>query len=136
MGQPADGEGAPATVVTEAYSAARELLQRAEEDAARIRADADRYVQRRHQEAELVVSKARRVLAIAEERAAAIDAGGVRPAPVAVPATPAAIDLTDLTAAAHEPEPAPAPRPGSTALDAILASAVSRAVERALPSDR
>ncbi len=71
-------------MVGEAYAAARELLRRAEDDATRVRADADRYLRQRQLEAELVVAKARRLLAIAEERAAAIDAGA--PAPrVAVP---------------------------------------------------
>lgn len=134
MGQPADDKGAGSMVVAEAYAAARELLQQAEEDALRIRAEADRYVQQRHQEAELVVAKARRVLAIAEERAAAMDAGGARLPPVAVPSAPATIDLTEAPAV-DEPPVAAAAR-AATALDSILASAVSRAVERALPSDR
>ena len=54
------------SVVSEAYAAARELLRQAEEDAARIRADADRYRRQREQEAELLVGKARRLLTMAE----------------------------------------------------------------------
>jgi hypothetical protein len=143
VGEPTEGRGTASAVVTEAYAAARELLRRADEDAARIRADADRYVQRRQQEAELVVGKARRVLAIAEERAAAIEAGTLpgrlpaSPAPVDLP--PAAVDLPDaaidLTEAATAPPVRRAPRL-STELDSILAGAVSRAIDRALPTDR
>ena len=58
--------------MSETYGAARELLERAEADAARIRADADRYRRQREQEAELLVAKARRLLAVAEQRAASI----------------------------------------------------------------
>jgi hypothetical protein len=143
VGEPTEDRGTAAAVVTEAYAAARDLLRRAEEDAARIRADADRYVQRRQQEAELVVGKARRVLAIAEGRAAAIQAGtlpGPLPAtaaPVGLP--PALVDLPettiDLTDAATAPPVRRAPRL-STELDSLLAGAVSRAIDRALPTDR
>jgi hypothetical protein len=112
--------------VGDAYAIARELLREAEAEAEQTRADADRYVQQRQREAELVVAKARRLLSIAEERAAAMDAGAFR-----LPAAdePATIDLTEAQ------PPAPAAR-GASALDSILATAVSRAVERALPADR
>ena len=110
-----------AALVTGAYATARALLRQAEEDAARIRAEADRYRRQREQEAELIVAKARRVLTMAEERAAAprqrvvdVDA----PAPDDVAAVP------------------PGGQRGESALDAILAAAVSNAVHRALPSDR
>ena len=132
MGEPADERATASRVVGEAYAAARELLQRAEEDAARIRADADRYVRQRHQEAELVVAKARRMLAIAEERAAAMGGGAVR-RPAAAPTT---IDLTAAPPSVEEPAPAVAAGRRATALDSVLAGAVSRAIERALPSDR
>jgi hypothetical protein len=54
--------------MSETYGAARELIVRAEEDAARIRAEADRYRRQREQEAELLVAKARRLLEVAEVR--------------------------------------------------------------------
>ena len=80
------GSNAEMAAVTEAYGAARELLDRAEEDAARIRYDADRYRQQREQEAELLVAKARRLLAVAEQKAVVI---GQTPAEAQV------IDLDD-----------------------------------------
>ena len=134
MHQPADGEGTEAAVVGEAYATARELLRRAEEDAARIRAEADRYVQQRHLEAELVVGKARRMLLIAEERVAAMDAGAVRLPPAAASVGPATIDLTQEPAVVEEVAPVPSGR-GASALDSILAGAVTRAIARALPTD-
>ena len=69
------GTSTDAALMSEAFSVARELLQRAEEDAARIRADADRYVRQREQEAELLVGKARRLLEVAEQTAASIAVG-------------------------------------------------------------
>jgi hypothetical protein len=113
-----------AAVVSQAYVAARDLLRQAEEDAARIRADADRYRRQREQEAELIVGKARRLLEMAEQRA-------VAPQPLLV-------DLDAPPAAAPQVEErvgAPTGRVES-ALDAILATAVSNAIHRALPSDR
>ncbi len=124
MVDPANGQGTAR--VGEAYAAARELLRRAEEDAARIRADAERYVQQRHLEAELVVAKARRLLAVAEERAAAMTA----PAPV-----PSAIDLTRPAEVPVADEPVAQVRGGRNGLDSILATAVNRAIARALPAD-
>jgi vacuolar-type H+-ATPase subunit H len=124
-------------VVSEAYGTARELLRQAEEDAAQIRADADRYRRQREQEAELIVGKARRLLEMAEGRVAA-------PKPVvidldtAVPATaPEAWDLDASVVHDLVDEPI---RPGSrrvlSDLDAIVATAVSNAIDRALPTDR
>jgi hypothetical protein len=113
-----------AAVVSQAYAAARDLLRQAEEDAARIRADADRYRRQREQEAELIVGKARRLLEMAEQRA-------VAPQPLLV-------DLDAPPPAAPQVEErvgAPTGRVES-ALDAILATAVSNAIHRALPSDR
>ena len=125
------------TVVGEAYAAARELLRRAEDDAAGIRADADRYLRQRQQEAELVVAKARRMLEIAEGRAAAMVDGAsllpVVPEPVRDLDADAGPSVIDLTVAEEVPV-----RPGLRAqseLDSILASAVSRAIHRALPAE-
>ena len=58
--------------VAGAMAAARLLLAAAEADATRLREDAVRYARQREQEAELLVAKARRVLSVAEERAAGI----------------------------------------------------------------
>ena len=118
------GSNAEMADVTEAYGAARELLDRAEEDAARIRHDADRYRQQREQEAELLVAKARRLLAVAEQKA------------VVIGQTPAEAQVIDLdgppdptrggpVASARGAEDADAP----TGLDRMLQSAISRAFE-------
>ena len=122
-----EDRGAPGTdseLVSDAYGAARALLRQAEEDAARIRADADRYRRQREQEAELIVGKARRVLAMAEERAAA-----PRPAVVDVDAPDPVVHLDEREAVR------PVARRDRTDLDSILATAVSNAIHRALPAD-
>ena len=129
-----EDRGAPdadAALVTEAYGAARDLLRQAEADAAQIRADADRYRRQREQEAELIVAKARRVLTMAEERAVA-----PRPVVVDVDATVPEVPLRDEAVVHDVDAVAAAPPRAESALDAILAAAVSNAVHRALPSDR
>ena len=125
-------------LVSEAYAAARDLLRQAEDDAARIRADADRYMRQREQEAELLVAKARRLLTLAEEKAAAprpvvLDVDAPPPGPrwdLELPGGGRTFDDLDAPASGH---------PGSlrtrTDLDSILAAAVSNAIHRALPSD-
>ena len=119
------GSDLDSAVVSEAYAAARELLRHAEEDAARIRADADRYRRQREQEAELIVGKARRLLTMAEDRAA-------NPRPVVIDVDAAVPPSREV----EEPVvPAVSPR-AESGLDAILATAVSNAIHRALPSDR
>jgi len=136
------GAATDAVLVSEAFSTARELLQRAEADAARIRADADRYRRQREQEAELLVSKARRLLEVAEERAAGlsatpppmvIDVDAPIPVPDAAPAE--AWRLDDPPGLDHEPV-APGSLRTPSDLDSILATAVSNAISRALPNDR
>lgn len=124
----ASGASRDTILVSEAYTAARELLRQAEDDAARIRADADRYRRQREQEAELLVGKARRVLALAEGIAAA-------PRPVVLDLdAPPPVPLESRTLGGDPPI-----RPGSTrtrtGLDSILAAAVSNAIDRALPAD-
>lgn len=129
--------------ISEAFAAARELLSRAHDDAAEVRAAADRYVRQREAEAELLVAKARRVLAAAEARSSTMPRA---PAPPAASADEPdlVIDLDALAASPAEPVP-PSParrsvRPvveatrseGADGFDGILASAVSRAVDRAL----
>lgn len=102
--------------MTEAYGAARELLDRAEEDAARIRSDADRYRRQREQEAELLVAKARRLLSIAEQKAVGIGQ---------TPRAPRVIDLTAEEAPSRESVETIVP----TALDSMLRSAIARAFD-------
>ena len=125
-----------AAVVSEAYGAARELLRQAEEDAARIRVEADRYRRQREQEAELIVAKARRVLTMAETRAAELPVVVDLRAP-AEEAWELDPPLTDDHDDLDDDEPI---RPGSrlvlSELDSIVATAVSNAIDRALPSDR
>lgn len=150
--------------VSEAYSAARELLHAADADAAEVRRQADRYLQRREHEAELLVAKARRVLTAAEDKAAtlvdrareqalemldAAEAAGVSAsvtevrAAVEAPVEPAEpVTVIDLVAE-EVPEVArnrPAWKveglsPSDSGLDRILASAISHAVQRAFPAD-
>jgi hypothetical protein len=120
-----DGTSEDVLVLSETFAAARELLRVAEEDAARIRADADRYMRQREQEAELLIGKARRLLAMAEQRAVTIAAAR----------QDVVIDLdaaeTPPPAAAVEEQP---PRhlrpPAPSGLDGILASAIAKAVDR------
>jgi hypothetical protein len=125
-----DGASEDALVLSETFAAARELLRAAEEDAARIRADADRYMRQREQEAELLVGKARRLLAMAEQRAVTIVAA--RDDDVidldAVEQPPAA-------AAADEQSPRHLRPTAPSGLDGILASAIAKAVDRSF-SDR
>jgi hypothetical protein len=112
--------------VSEAYTAARALLERAEQDAARIRGEADRYRRQREQEAELLVAKARRLLAAAELRAASISRAAAAAAPPA--SGPAGADgegarVVDLAAADEGDRTVP------TGLDRMLQSAIERAVD-------
>lgn len=135
------GTSTDAVVVSEAYAAARDLLRAAEEDAARTRADADRYRRQREQEAELLVAKARRLLTLAEARAVHIAAP---PAPEVAAAAPLGIVAPDVGAPPgadavvldlDAPPPiAPAPRIANE-LDALLAAAIGNALEKALPPD-
>lgn len=126
-----DGTSRDALVLSETFAAARELLRVAEEDAARIRAEADRYLRQREQEAELLVGKARRLLAMAEQRAITITA-----------ASDDVVHTIDLDAAAEAPptlegeaEPSGRGRVPS-GLDGILASAIAKAVDRSFAVER
>ena len=123
------GQGTDSAVISDAFVAARELLRRAEEDAAGIRADVDRYVRQREQEAELIVAKARRLLTMAEDRAASMDAGAGAAVPAAVPvAVSVAVDLVDAERAA-----ATADRSQPTAIDGMLAAAIAKAFDKSFP---
>jgi hypothetical protein len=75
--------GADPVVVTEASAAARERLHGAEQEAERIRTEAEREARQREQEAELLVTKARRLLGTAEEKAVLIMAAARAQAPSA-----------------------------------------------------
>jgi hypothetical protein len=125
------GTSKDALVVSETFAAARELLRVAEEDAARIRAEADRYMRQREQEAELLVGKARRLLAMAEQRAITI---ATEPDDV--------VHTVDLDAAAEAPptledeEERPRRERVPSGLDGILASAIAKAVDRSFPVER
>ena len=137
-----------AAVVREAYAAARDLLRRAEEHDEHVRAEADRYARRREQEVELLVAKARRLLEVAEGRAAAIESGVVTLGTGGPPPRhlrhddahgPSAPDV-DLTTTDPQPDDDGAPSLDLTAperaqriqsdLDRLLAQAIAHAVDR------
>jgi hypothetical protein len=125
-----DGTSKDALVLSETFAAARELLRAAEEDAALIRADADRYMRQREQEAELLVGKARRLLAMAEQRAVTIAA-----ARDDVVIDLDAVEQPPAAAAADEQSPRHLRPTAPSGLDGILASAIAKAVDRSF-SDR
>jgi hypothetical protein len=133
----ASGTSTDELVVSEAFATARELLRRAEDDAARLREEADRYVRQREQEAELLVGKARRLLAIAEQTAAAIESGAVAGPPPAPrhlrvdprPVSPIAPVVLDLDA-----EAADSALQLRSDLDRLLADAIGRAFDRSFRS--
>ena len=109
---------------------ARELLAAAEADAASIRAEAHRYARQREQEAELLVAKARRILSVAEVKAAAMLVAARSQGPV--------LDLDGPVVAVPIDEPSDdqvrrivASRASSPmGLDRLLASAIASAVDR------
>jgi hypothetical protein len=117
---------------TGAFWAARELLEGAELDAGRTRAEAARYARQREQEADLLVQKARRLLVAAEQKAAVI----VATARTQVP--PQLDDVIDLDHLGHVIAPDGAVlrhRATPSRLDEMLASAISHAVTDAFPVD-
>ena len=140
-----------AAVVSDAFAAARDLLRSAEGEAVRLRADADRYVRQREQEAEILVAKARRLLAVAEEKAASMIATPRVETPGRA-TTPARVDdlgagdaprTADLDVIEGERASAAPATDGAiavdrsvpTGLDRILASAIGKAVDRAFPPE-
>ncbi len=118
------------TSVSDAFVAARELLQQAEEDAARLRVEADRYARQREQEAELLVATARRLLEGAAGRAAAIDAAAAR-AEVLQPPRHLRIDLDAAASTPQEMAGARSSRGGSD-LASMLGDAISKAVDHCI----
>jgi len=125
--QPTSGDAA---VVREAYAAARGLLQRAEEHAQQVRADADRYARRREQEVELLVAKARRLLEVAEGRAAAIESAAGRGEAPDPP--PRHLRRDEPADSAHTIDLAAPERTLriQSDLDRLLAQAIAHAVDR------
>lgn len=149
MGDDEQPRGADPVVVTEAFTTARELLQGAEQEAAKIRYEAEQHARQREQEAELLVAKARRLLGAAEEKAVLIIAAARAQAPTAAAGEAIVFEqLADLGAPHPHPSSMPAgratPPPAETGappgaapseLDRILASAIASAVDAALPAD-
>jgi hypothetical protein len=135
---PVGGDEGGVVEVTDAFAAARGLLEGAESEAERIVAEAAQRARTREQEAELLVAKARRVLEVAEDKAAAIVAVARSRADALVAAqvgapTPGVPDV---------PAPEVAPRPAArgreeaaaaraSSLDRILAEAIASAVDEA-----
>ena len=134
------GTGSEGAAVSEAFASARALLRAAEDDAIRLRAEADRYVRQRESEAELLVGKARRLLAVAEEKAAAIIATARMEAPHLLEASVAmgggaSPAGSDAAGSSTEAAAAAGRLSSPSGLDDILASAISRAVDRSFPAD-
>jgi hypothetical protein len=112
------------------FGSERELVERAIAEARAAKADADRYVRQREQEADLLVAKARRVLVAAEQKAAVI---------ISTARTQAAdgtLDLTQLESADDDIGRVIAPGASRlyvgnhpSRLDRMLASAISQAVD-------
>jgi hypothetical protein len=130
-----DGTEAQATVdaaeVRRAYAIGRELMERAAEEAEALRAEAARYARQREREADLLVGKARRVLAAAEARASVIIATAQFLPHLSVD------EVIDLDALAHVIAPGASVLQGAlpTRLDGLLASAIAHAVTDAFPDD-
>lgn len=149
--QVASGSSTAAVVVSEAFATSRELLRSAEEEAVRLRADADRYVRQREQEAEILVAKARRLLAVAEEKAASMIATPRAETPgrattaarvddLGAGDAPQTTDLDAIEVARASAAPAAdgaiaVDRSVPTGLDRILASAIGKAVDQAFPPE-
>lgn len=126
--EPADGAADPP--VTIAYRSARELLDGAAEEAARIMAEAASTARAREQEAALLVAKARRLLEAAEAKASVILAAARAEASGA-----SVLDLTDQRMGrVVAPGATVLPR-GSLAarIDEIVAGAVAQAIQEARP---
>jgi hypothetical protein len=128
-----DGTEAQATVdaaeVRRAYAIGRELMERAAEEAEALRAEAARYARQREREADLLVGKARRVLAAAEARASVIIATAQFLPHLSVD------EVIDLDALAQVIAPGASVLHGQlpSRLDGLLASAIAHAVTDAFP---
>ena len=119
-----------AAAAREAYGIARELIDRATAEAEACRAEAARYARRREAEADLLLDKARRVLAAAEAKASVIIATAQF-----LPHLPGDT-VIDLDALAHVIAPGASVLQGpSSRLDGMLASAIAHAVTDAFPAE-
>lgn len=120
-----------AAAAREAYGIARELIDRATAEAEACRAEAARYARRREAEADLLLDKARRVLAAAEAKASVIIATAQF-----LPHLPGDT-VIDLDALAHVIAPGASVLHGapSSRLDGLLASAIAHAVTDAFPAE-
>jgi len=118
-----------------AMAAARELLARAESDSAAVRADAHRYVRQREQEVELLIAKARRMLSVAEEKAAGILVAARSQARVIdLDGSTVSVPIDELTEAQFGRVVSPRTLV-PTRLDAMLASAITSAVDLTFAQD-
>lgn len=115
-----------------AFGAARELIDGAEHDADRTRAEAMLYARRREQEAELLIQKARRVLVAAEERAAVIVETARAQAASGIDQV---IDLDELSRIIAPYASVLQSGAAASRLDEMLASAIANAVTDAFPAD-
>jgi hypothetical protein len=132
-----DDHDQPPLDVADAIAAAREMLAAAGADAAAVRAAADHYARQRELEAELLVAKARRLLSVAEERAAGIvtAARSRRARDVVIDLEAAAITIPVSELSGGEIRRIVAPRRSSPAgFDDLLASAITSAVDRTFPT--
>jgi hypothetical protein len=122
--------------LTAAAGAVRELIDGAELDAGRTRADAARYARQRELEADLLVQKARRLLEAAEQMAAVIVA--TARTQVAAPSEVEVDQVIDLDEVGRIVAP-DATVLGNNAspsrFDEMLASAIANAVTDAFPLD-
>jgi hypothetical protein len=129
----AEGTETQATVdaaaVRQAYGIGRELMEVAAEEADALRAEAARYARQREREADLLLDKARRVLAAAEAKASVIIATA-RFLPHLT-----GDEVIDLDALAHVIAPGASVLQGAlpSRLDGLLASAIAHAVTDAFP---
>jgi hypothetical protein len=122
--------------VSDAIAAARDLLAAAEAEAASVRATADQYARQREQEAELLVAKARRLLSVAEEKAAGIvlaaRSGSARDVVIDLDAAAITIPISELSGGEIRRIVAPR-RAAPAGFDDLLASAIASAVDRTFP---
>jgi len=120
---------ADAAAMRHAYGIGRELMEVAAEEADGLLAEAARYARQREREADLLVDKARRVLAAAEAKASVIIATAQFLPHLS------GDEVIDLDALAHVIAPGASVLQGAlpSRLDGLLASAIAHAVTDAFP---
>ena len=121
--------GVDAAEVRHAYAIGRELMEAAAGEADALRAEAASYARQREREADLLVAKARRVLAAAEAKASVIIATAQFLPHLS------GDEVIDLDALAHVIAPGASVLQGAfpSRLDGLLASAIAHAVTDAFP---